>query len=489
MFVDIEGDYSGLDGLTQVIQSRRKQTLCSILDSFETLGNHAGPFWGWRDKEEYMEQDSTFADLLGWQWIEAYLPQDRWVQILAGLAMLTVLVWVVSWLTSSVLSRLVRRLLKVAGKDDWARALVKKRFVRNVGYAVPLLVVSSNLTLLPLAKTLLEVVERVALLGFLVFLIMAIVSLLGAWQEVYANSSKGRTKSIKGYVEVAKIAVWAIGIIVMISIILDQSPVLLLSGLGALSAVLLLVFKDTLLSLVASTQMSTNDMLRIGDWIEMKQAGADGFVIDIALHTVKVQNWDKTVTTIPTYKLFSESYRNWRQMFESGGRRIKRTLSIDASSVRFLTPAEVDSLSRFALLRDYLAEKKEDLERSNQELSRAGMDAVNYRRLTNLGTFRAYCTAYIKRHAEIHQDMIQMVRMMDPTTEGIPIEVYCFTNKTAWVDYERIQGDIFDHILAVLPEIGLRLFQSPTGRDLSLGLSLAAESHRPSLSGSTKDPL
>ncbi|MEJ6667242.1 MAG: mechanosensitive ion channel, partial [Alcaligenes aquatilis] len=315
-----------------------------------------------------MEQDSTFADLLGWQWIEAYLPQDRWVQILAGLAMLTVLVWVVSWLTSSVLSRLVRRLLKVAGKDDWARALVKKRFVRNVGYAVPLLVVSSNLTLLPLAKTLLEVVERVALLGFLVFLIMAIVSLLGAWQEVYANSSKGRTKSIKGYVEVAKIAVWAIGIIVMISIILDQSPVLLLSGLGALSAVLLLVFKDTLLSLVASTQMSTNDMLRIGDWIEMKQAGADGFVIDIALHTVKVQNWDKTVTTIPTYKLFSESYRNWRQMFESGGRRIKRTLSIDASSVRFLTPAEVDSLSRFALLRDYLAEKKEDLERSNQEL-------------------------------------------------------------------------------------------------------------------------
>ena len=238
MFDDIEGNYSGSDGLTQVIQSRRKQTLCSILDSFQTLGNHAGPFWGWLDKEEYMEQERTFADLLGWQWIEAYLPQDRWVQILAGLAMLTVLVWIVSWLTSSVLSRLVRRLLKVAGKDDWARALVKKRFVRNVGYAVPLLVVSSNLTLLPLAKTLLEIIERVALLGFLVFLIMAIVSLLGAWQEVYANSSKGRTKSIKGYVEVAKIAVWAIGIIVMISIILDQSPVLLLSGLGALSAVL-----------------------------------------------------------------------------------------------------------------------------------------------------------------------------------------------------------------------------------------------------------
>src|SRR5690606_32424880 len=194
---------------------------------------------------------------------------------------------------------------------------------------------------------------------------------------------------------------------------LDQSPVLLLSGLGALSAVLLLVFKDTLLSLVASTQMSSNDMLRIGDWIEMKQANADGFVIDIALHTVKVQNWDKTVTTIPTYKLFSESYRNWRQMFESGGRRIKRTLSIDASSVRFLTPEEVGNLSRFALLRDYLEQKQREIEASNQELGRAGMDAVNYRRLTNLGTFRAYCMAYIKRHPEVHQDMIQMVRMME----------------------------------------------------------------------------
>ncbi|MGE8547888.1 MAG: mechanosensitive ion channel family protein [Alcaligenes sp.] len=428
-----------------------------------------------------MEHERALADLLGWQRIEGYLPQELWVQVLAGIGMLALLVWFASWITSSVLSSLVRRILKVAGKDEWARALVKRRFVRHVGYAVPLLVVASNLALLPLSPAILQPVARLFLMAFCVFVIMAIVSLLGAWQDVYANSSRGRTKSIKGYIEVAKIGVWAIGFIVMTSILLDQSPVLLLSGLGALSAVLLLVFKDTLLSLVASTQMSSNDMLRIGDWIEMKQANADGFVIDIALHTVKVQNWDKTVTTIPTYKLFSESYRNWRQMFESGGRRIKRTLSIDASSVRFLTPEEVGSLSRFALLRDYLEQKQREIEASNQELGRAGMDAVNYRRLTNLGTFRAYCMAYIKRHPEVHQDMIQMVRMMEPTADGIPVEVYCFTNKTAWVDHERIQGDIFDHFLSILPEMGLRLFQSPTGRDLSLGLSLAAESHRPAL--------
>src|SRR5690606_39218584 len=193
-------------------------------------------------------------------------------------------------------------------------------------------------------------------------------------------------------------------------------------------AVLLLVFKDTLLSLVASTQMTSNDMLRIGDWIEMPQAGADGFVIDMALHTVKVQNWDKTVTTIPTYKLFSESYRNWRQMFESGGRRIKRTLRIDASSVRFLREDEITALRQFSLLTDYLDEKQAELEQSNRALGESARLEANRRRLTNLGTFRAYALAYLKRQPEVHQDMLMIVRMMEPDSQGIPIEVYCFAS-------------------------------------------------------------
>jgi len=290
---------------------------------------------------------------------------------------------------------------------------------------------------------------------------------LKAWQDTYSSTARGQTRSIKGYLELGKILLWGVCAILVFSTLIDRSPILMLSGLGALSAVLLLVFKDTLLSLVASTQMTSNDMLRIGDWIEMPQANADGFVIDIALHTVKVQNWDKTVTTIPTYKLFSESYRNWRHMFESGGRRIKRTLRINAASVRFLSDDEVRELSRFALLRDYLAGKEQDILESNKALGPVAEQAVNRRRLTNIGTFRAYATAYVKQNREIRQDMLLLVRMMEPDAQGIPIELYCFAANTAWVEYERIQGDIFDHLLAILPEMSLQLYQAPSGADFA----------------------
>jgi miniconductance mechanosensitive channel len=227
----------------------------------------------------------------------------------------------------------------------------------------------------------------------------------------------------------------------------------------------LLVFKDTLLSLVASTQLTSNDMLRIGDWIEMPQSNANGFVKDIALHTVKVQNWDNTVTTVPTYKLFSESYRNYRHMFESGGRRIMRTLRIDAASVHFLSAEESRRLMRFHLLHDYLAGKQTEVEQTNRTLGELAAEPVNQRRLTNIGTFRAYGLAYLQKHPDIHKEMLMMVRMMEAESQGIPIEVYCFTAVTAWVQYERIQGDVFDHLLAILPEMGLRLYQAPSGTD------------------------
>lgn len=421
-------------------------------------------------------------DLAGWlDWLRAH-PE---LQTLLASATLIFAAWLSNWIVKRILVRGLYRLLRHTRDGE----LQDFGIIKRLSNIVPALVLSLGVTTVPgLPEAAVTVVQNVCG-GFIVLTIaLALGAVLDIINVVYQRRPDARLHPIKGYLQVVKIVIYAIATILIIATLIDRSPLILLSGLGAMAAVLMLIFQDTLLSLVASVQITSNDLIRVGDWVEMPQLNADGDVIDIALHTVKVQNWDKTVTTIPTYKLFSESYRNWRQMFESGGRRIKRTLSIDASSVRFLTPSEVDSLSRFALLRDYLNEKKEDLERSNQELSRAGMDAVNYRRLTNLGTFRAYCMAYIKRHAEIHQDMIQMVRMMEPTAEGIPVEVYCFTNKTAWVDHERIQGDIFDHFLAVLPEIGLRLFQSPTGQDLSLGLSLAAESHR-SLRDSGKESL
>jgi len=277
--------------------------------------------------------------------------------------------------------------------------------------------------------------------------------------------------------------------VLVLSILIDRSPLWMISGLGALSAVLLLVFKDTLLSLVASTQLTSNDMLRIGDWIEMPQSNADGFVKDIALHTVKVQNWDNTVTTVPTYKLFSESYRNYRHMFESGGRRIKRTLRIDATSVRFLTDEESQRLMRFRLLHDYLQAKTQDIAQANQTMGELASVPANRRRLTNIGTFRAYGLAFLKQNSEVRQDMAMMVRMMEPSSDGIPVEVYCFTAVTAWVEYERIQGDIFDHLLAILPELGLRLYQQPSGADIgamgshlresAIQAALAVERDRP----------
>lgn len=414
-----------------------------------------------------MTEEHTLLAHLDNNWLGDHMPDTLFGQIALGLVLLLILVVLASWITSRVLTTITRRTLVAVGRDDWSSSLSHRRVFRNVSYAVPLLVVMSNIGLLPIDVRLSDFLTRLFLSAGSVFLFMALNGVLSAWQDVYALSTRAQTRSIKGYLELGKIVMWAICLIMVISIMINRSPLLMLSGLGALSAVLLLVFKDTLLSLVASTQMTSNDMLRIGDWIEMPQASADGFVIDIALHTVKVQNWDKTVTTVPTYKLFSESYRNWRYMFESGGRRIKRTLRIDASTVRFLTEVEINALSRFALLNNYLSDKQHELEESNKALGEWATMQGNRRRLTNLGTFRAYTLAYLKQNQELRQDMTMIVRMMEADSLGVPIEVYCFSANTSWVEYERIQGDIFDHLLAILPELSLRLYQSPSGADFN----------------------
>ena len=343
-----------------------------------------------------LQEQSWLVRWMGDNWISHNVPDALWAQVLLGVAVLAVVVVVTGWITTHVLTKITRRALTAVGHNDWSVALSRRRVFRNVSYAMPLLAIIANIGLLPIDDKYVGMLTRVFLSACIVFLFMAINGALSAWQDIYSASSRAQTRSIKGYLELAKIAVWAICLILIISILVNRSPLLMLSGLGALSAVLLLVFKDTLLSLVASTQLTSNDMLRIGDWIEMPQAGADGFVIDMALHTVKVQNWDKTVTTVPTYKLFSESYRNWRYMFESGGRRIKRTLRIDASTVRFLNNDEIQALKRFTLLHDYLDGKQQELEASNQALGdNAGLDG-NRRRLTNIGTFRAYALAYLR---------------------------------------------------------------------------------------------
>ncbi|AUL47431.1 mechanosensitive ion channel protein MscS [Bordetella trematum] len=399
--------------------------------------------------------------------LDHYVPTQPWAQTLVGVAVLAASALFIQWVVALLVLYFAKRLLKAIGHEDWDAALQRRRAYHNLWYAVPFAVVSLGIGLVPHAEKAAAVVGRLAHAGAWICVFVAFNGVLSALQDTYSATTRAQTRSIKGYIQISKLVLAVICVVLVLSILMDRSPLWMISGLGALSAVLLLVFKDTLLSLVASTQLTSNDMLRIGDWIEMPQANADGFVKDIALHTVKVQNWDNTVTTVPTYKLFSESYRNYRQMFESGGRRIKRTLRIDAQSVRFLSEQDAQHLMKFKLLHDYLRGKQTDLERANEQLGELAQVPANRRRLTNIGTFRAYAVAYLRHNTEVRQDMALMVRMMEPQAEGIPIEVYCFSALTAWVEYERIQGDIFDHLLAILPELGLRLYQQPSGSDLS----------------------
>jgi miniconductance mechanosensitive channel len=258
-----------------------------------------------------------------------------------------------------------------------------------------------------------------------------------------------------------------LGSVVIVAVLIGKSPALLLSGIGALTAVLMLIFKDTILSLVASLQISSNDLFKIGDWIEVPQFGADGDVVDIALHAVKIQNWDKTISIIPTHKLIDSAFRNWRGMSESGGRRIKRSLYIDMNSIHLCTEEMLDKFMRFEILTEYINGKIKEVTDHNESNKINTAELINGRRLTNVGTFRAYIEAYLQNNSKIHPEMTFLIRQLEPTSRGLPIQIYVFTNDTDWVRYEGIQADIFDHLLAIIPEFGLKVFQSPSGKDFS----------------------
>ncbi|WP_292043029.1 mechanosensitive ion channel family protein [Brevundimonas sp. UBA5713] len=400
-------------------------------------------------------------DLAGWlDWLRAH-PE---LQTLLASATLIFAAWLSNWIVKRILVRGLYHLLQHTRENKLQDFGVIKR-LSNI---VPALVLSIGVTTVPgLPEGAVTVVRNVCG-GFIVLTIaLALGAVLDIINLIYQRRPDARLHPIKGYLQVVKIVVYAIATILIIATLIDRSPLILLSGLGAMAAVLMLIFQDTLLSLVASVQITSNDLIRVGDWVEMPQLNADGDVIDIALHTVKVQNWDKTITTIPTWRLINESYKNWRGMQESGGRRIKRSLLIDQTSVRFLTDEERNNMRRIMLIDDYLASKSAELDAWNKQLVESGRDPINTRRATNLGTFRAYVQHYLRTHTRLNQGMTQLVRQLEPTPQGLPMEIYCFTNTVAWNDYEAIQSDIFDHLLAILPEFGLRLAQQPTGADVS----------------------
>ena len=282
---------------------------------------------------------------------------------------------------------------------------------------------------------------------------------------MYEKTKYSERMHIKSYIQITKLIVNILGTVIIVGIIINKDTTLLLSGLGAMTAVLLLIFKDTILSLVASIQISSNDLFKVGDWIEAPQFGADGDVVDIALHAVKIQNWDKTISIIPTHKLIDSAFRNWRGMSESGGRRIKRSLFIDMNSIRLCTEELLEKFTHFELLKDYIEQKTKEVADHNKSNSINTAELINGRRLTNVGTFRAYIEAYLRNNSKIHPEMTFLIRQLEPTARGLPIQIYVFTNDTDWVRYEGIQADIFDHLLAIIPEFRLKVFQSPTGKD------------------------
>lgn len=341
--------------------------------------------------------------------------------------------------------------------------------VKRLSNIAPALIISSGVYLVPnLPDTAVAVVRNVVG-GFIILtLALAFSAALDLVNHIYMQRANAHRKPIKGYLQVVKIGVYAIATILIIATLIDRSPLILLSGLGAMAAVLMLIFQDTLLSLVASVQISSGDLVRVGDWVEIPSQGVDGDVIDIALHSIKIENFDKTITTVPTKRFISDAVKNWRGMQESGGRRIKRSLLINQQSIRFLNPEDIKHLKTFSLMYGYFDSKTDELNMWNKRhLNAAEGDTADSRRMTNIGTFRAYIERYLRNHPGVHSAMTLMVRQLSPTAEGLPLEVYCFTNTTAWTAYEGIQSDIFDHILAIAPEFGLSIYQAPSGADVA----------------------
>lgn len=376
-----------------------------------------------------------------------------------GIAALAVLA---HFIATKVVLKLLTKSIS-SNKYKWGHTMLERRVFHKLSHFVPAILIFYFSPAFPDYR---ELITKAVMTYMIVVGMLVIDAFLNAVNDIYRTYEISKAKPIRGYIQVIKIFMYVIGGILIIANLVEKSPLLLLSGIGALSAVIMLVFKDSLLGLVAGVQLTSNDMVRVGDWIEMPKYGADGDIIDISLNTVKVQNWDKTITTIPSYALISDSFKNWRGMQNAGGRRIKRSLFIDTGSITFCTEEMIEQFKQIRHLADYIKNKEKEIEAYNQEFHMDRSSKVNGRALTNIGVFRIYVQHYLQSHPQIHQDMTIMVRQLAPGETGLPLEIYAFTNDIRWTEYERIQSDIFDHVLSVAPEFGLRIFQNPSGNDV-----------------------
>jgi len=396
-----------------------------------------------------------------WQQLQAWMNTHGAAAPFVRAVAVLILAWVSNVVTRQVLVHWIGGLIRTTRTrvDD---VLLQRDVLRRMALLAPVIVLYYGADALPGDQAL---VRQAVSATLMLVLLLITGAMINAFQELSNDFASASEVPIKSYAQIVKLVVYILGGLMTVAVLTGRSPWVLLSGVGALMAVIILVFRETILNIVASVTITANRLVRVGDWIEAPAFGADGDVIDIALHTVKVQNWDKTITTIPTYKLVETSFKNWRGMSESGGRRIKRAIYIDMSTIRLCDQKMLERFERFELLSDDLRARRAEVERYNEEKGVNTEELINGRRLTNVGSFRAYVAAYLRKHPKIHQDLTFLIRQLAPTPKGLPIEIYVFTNDIEWANYEGIQADIFDHLLAVVPMFELRVFQEPTGAD------------------------
>ncbi len=342
----------------------------------------------------------------------------------------------------------------------WDNGLLKHGFFRRLLHLLPALCITLIIpTLIDDSSVLRGFMVKTAMLYMLFSAVLAIYALLSTLEDVYNTAAMSRRAPITGFIQVTKLIVAIIGVLLSISLVIDRSPLLIVSGLTAIAAVLLLIFRDTILGFVSGIQIAANRMFNTGDWIQMPKYEVDGVILEIGLTNVKVQNWDMTISTLPTYSLTNEAVKNWRGMEESGGRRIKRAIYINIHSVKLCTPAMLEKFSKIRYIEQYIKDKTNELRSYHKDHSIDESDLLNNRKLTNIGTFRAYLNAYLEKHPNVNQSMTHMVRQLPPTELGLPLEVYCFSTEQQWVNYEKVQADIFDHIMAMLDQFELSAYQ------------------------------
>lgn len=408
-------------------------------------------------------------------WLLQFKLGEAIAQLLGlGLAVLCLasLAWFANYATKRFIAAIIQPLINKSGAQ-WDDQLAEHRVLIRFSHIVPAAIIQVFAPSLFQGYEQIIMISQVAVSTYLIIIALFVIDgVLNFARSIWDQLPVGKRFPAKSFIQAAKLVINLVGCIFILSALLGKSPLVFFSGLGAVTAILLLIFKDAILGLVAGFQLSVNNMVMVGDWIEMPGPGADGEVVDVSLTTVKVQNWDKTITTIPTYSLISDSFKNWRGMSESGGRRIKRSLNIDLRTIQFADESLLKRFKGIRILSPYLEQKLSDIQQHNDDVGDDLSELINGRRLTNVGTFRAYCLAYLRNHPKIHTSgMTLLVRQLAPNEKGLPIELYAFANDTAWANYEDIQGDIFDHLLSILSEFQLSAFQEPSGADVEKALS------------------